>query len=627
MNNSGSYPAEGDDGLTLQGVDAYASTFGTTLAFPAGNSGPSRSVHEPCIAYNTLCMGAFDYWGTEDPADDRMASFSSRGPTPGGRKKPDLVGVGITQYAERQWQVNGLWSWDQEGTSFASPQGAGAAALLAGSGLTDPNMQKAVLINSSRLGRSDPAQPMGTQITWQPDWGWGALDLGQALIERTNGVGSSVPGGSARFFRASGVSAADRATLVWQRRATGCYAPGCYPSAMTLTDLDLQQLDPTTGAVQAQSNSAIDNVEQVRSPGAAATAIYKVKASSTVDGLNAEPFAVTARRPLTPLAAPQPTVTIDVDAGTERINEPKTVTATVRNPSPDLTAENVTVTLELPATVELVSGAQVRSLGTLPTNSAPQTFTWTVKGTTDGLKNLIARAEASRYGESFTAAAADSYTVDATPPAPSIATPPGSTSNALLGITWGATDAHSTIAAYDVEVAIDGGAWTPWLTSGSQTQATYAGAANHRYRFRVRAIDALGNVSAWLESGETTVTDPPSATPVRPDNPIVIPPPTLARKTPTLRLARISRTKTRITITGRVDRTATGRVTLGYSAKVKRKTHKARTVTARVGRGRFSATIKLPAKLRSPRRGTLAIRYGGDAHFAPRALKRTLTAR
>ena len=36
---------------------------------------------------------------------------------------------------------------------------------------------------------------------------------------------------------------------------------------MTLTNLDLQQLDPATGAVQAQSNSTIDNVEQVRSPG------------------------------------------------------------------------------------------------------------------------------------------------------------------------------------------------------------------------------------------------------------------------------------------------------------------------------------------------------------------------
>src|SRR5215208_908105 len=201
------------------------------------------------------------------------------------------------------------------------------------------------VINSARQGRSAPAEAMGTQTTWQPDWGWGALNLEAALGERTNGAAASVPGGSARFFRATGVAAADRATLVWQRRGTGCYQPGCYPSAMTLTNLDLQQLDPVSGAVQAQSNSAIDNVEQVRSPGAAATAIYKVKASSSVDGLTDESFAVTARRPLTALASPQPVVTADVAAGTQRAQETTTVTATVRNPSADLTAENASVTL------------------------------------------------------------------------------------------------------------------------------------------------------------------------------------------------------------------------------------------------------------------------------------------
>ena len=135
---------------------------------------------------------------------------------------------------------------------------------------------------------------------------------------------------------------------------------------MTLTNLDLQQLDPATGAVQAQSNSAIDNVEQVRSPGAAADAIYKVKATSTVDGLAGR--AVRARRPLgrsrrSPLRSPA--VTVDVDAATQRASDTATVTATVRNPSADLTAENASVTLQLPAGVELLSGAQTRNLGTL----------------------------------------------------------------------------------------------------------------------------------------------------------------------------------------------------------------------------------------------------------------------
>ncbi len=70
--------------------------------------------------------------------------------------------------------TKGLWAWSMEGTSFASPQGAGAAALLAGSGLSDPNLQKAVLINSARPGRSDAAQPDG-----DPDHLAAGLGLGR----------------------------------------------------------------------------------------------------------------------------------------------------------------------------------------------------------------------------------------------------------------------------------------------------------------------------------------------------------------------------------------------------------------------------------------------------------------
>ena len=175
---------------------------------------------------------------------------------------------------------------------------------------------------------------MGTQTGWQPDWGWGAIDLAAALDQRTNFGTGDVPGGSARFYRASGVAAADRATLVWYRRASSaCFTGRCEPHAMTLTNLDLQQLDPATGAVQSESASSIDNVEQVRSPGAAGDVVYKVRATSAVDGLGAEPYALAARRPLTPLATPRPQVSLDVEDGVRRPGDTATVTATVRNPS------------------------------------------------------------------------------------------------------------------------------------------------------------------------------------------------------------------------------------------------------------------------------------------------------
>jgi hypothetical protein len=276
--------------------------------------------------------------------------------------------------------------------------------------------------------------------------------------------------------------------------------------------------------------------------------------------------------------------------------------------------------------VELVDGAQSRSLGTLGTNSAPQTFTWTVKGSTDGLKNVIARAEASRYGETFTGTATDSYTVDATGPTPTLATPAGTTTDARLSVAWGATDAYSSVAGYDVDISTDGGPWTSWLASTTDTQATHTGVAGHRYRFRVRATDALGNVSGWVESGETTIGNPATSPPPggNPTPPTPTPP---AKAAPAIAVAAVKRTGTTIRLSGRIDTAATGRVVVTFSAKVGRKTYRTASVAAPIKRGRFAATLKLPSKLRRTKRGTLEIRYGGDSHFTARTLKRTVAAR
>jgi serine protease AprX len=630
MSNSGGLVPPADDNIALQSTDGYVSEFGATIAFPAGNTGASGSVMDPCIAYNALCVGAHDYWGTTDPADDRIASFSSRGPSPGGRKKPDLVAVGITMYADADWadSTKGLWTGATTGTSFAAPQAAGAAALLGGSGISDPKVQKAILLNSARLGRSAPDQPMGTQTGWQPDWGWGALDLETALNQRLNFVAADVPGASARFYRASAVAAGDRATLVWHRRANGCWTPGCYPSAMTLTNLDLQQLDPATGAVQAQSDSTIDNVEQVRSPSPAATAVYKVRATSTVDGSAGEPFALAGTRQLTPLGTPQPAVTIDVDSQARRPGDCVTVTATLRNPSPDLTAENTSVTLDVPAGVALLDGAPARSLGTLTTSSPAQTFTWTVAGTTAGLKRLTVRAQATRYGETFAGTATDTLTVDGSGPATTVASPDGTTATRSLGIAWAATDDHSAISHYDVEAAVDGGPWSPWITATTLTQATYHATAGHRYRFRVRATDTLSNTAAWVESAEVTVADssPPTTDPnPATGNPITITP--LPQKAvPRLMLASAKKTRAGVLVLGSANRDATGGVTVSYTTRAARRIYRARLFVA-FRAGRFRAALDLPAAARRQRRGTVEIAYRGDWRFTKRTIRRSIALR
>ena len=63
-------------------------------------------------------------------------------------------------------------------------------------------------------------------------------------------------------------------------------------------------------------------------------------------------------------------------------------------------------------------------------------------------------------------------------------------------VSWSAKDT-SSIASYDVQVSVDGGAWTAWLTKTKATSDVWLGADGHGYAFRVRAVDAKGNAGAW----------------------------------------------------------------------------------------------------------------------------------
>jgi Subtilase family len=413
-----------------QAADLFASQFGDLESYAAGNDGTPGSVNSPCIAYDVICAGGVDYHGTTDPTDDTISTISSQGPTPAGRKKPDLVAVGNpVQYARRLWQTNGLWASSLTGTSFANPQVAAAGTLLEASGVTDPLAVRGILIDSARRGRAPGCSPspcaMGTQTGWQPDWGWGELDLTDALAQRLNHATGSVPGDSARLYRATVQSAGDRATLTWNRRATGCLLPGCgtgTTSAGALTNLDLKQLDPATCTVQTASTSTIDNVEQVRAPAASTgqQVLYDIRASSPVDGLTAEPFALAATRALTPLASPTPTVALSASSNSVEPGQNVTITATVTNNSADLSGDSADVTLDLPAGIELVQGDPTQQLGSLsPAGQAGDSATanWVVRATRDGNYSLTAATHAQHCGEHF-ADQASAGLVASTPPPP-----------------------------------------------------------------------------------------------------------------------------------------------------------------------------------------------------------------
>jgi hypothetical protein len=629
-----------DDDIGPETWDSYVDTYSVTVTIAAGNDGPSsQTINDPAIAYNPIAVGAAAGTYTPDTADDSVYDWSSRGPTIGGRKKPDIVATGGATVAYSLFESAGqLWK-SETGTSFAAPQVAGAATLLAGVGVSDPKTVKAILINSARQGRATPQQPMGTQTGWQRDWGWGILDLTTAHAQRGNFATGSVPPYGARFFSSMASAPGNRATLVWQRRVSACdaqhwrdgcaYASGSGRHVFTHSNLDLSQLDPTTGAVQAASTSTIDNVEQVRAP-SAGPVIYKVTAGG-VDGLPGEPFSIVGTRPVTPLVTPQPSLTLNASgSGPRRAGEAVTLTANVANPSPDLTAENAQASLNVPPGVEITSGHQTRTLGTLATQGSTgsvQTVTWTIRGTTDGLKHVTANATASRYGSSFASTATSDFVVDAAGPAVSLAAPAGTTTDPAVPVSWSATDGGSGVATYDVDVSVNGGPFSPWIQQSSLTAATYNATRGNRYRFRSRAVDLFGNASGWVTGDELTLATPQD--PATDSSRATSPDPGSGRlgpAAPGLRLVRVKRRGSRLHVDGSIAADAAGYVKAVWLAKVGRKTYRA-TARDYIYSGKVAWRLRIPAKARSAKRATLTLSYGGTRRFAPQTVRVKIASR
>lgn len=641
-NESYAAPASGSTDLQL---DAGRAEYGLLPVAAAGEFGPaSGTVGSPCVGYDTLCVGGYDTGPDPSTAsDDSIYSWSSRGPGPLGVKKPDLVAIGGSSVADPSYGYDkALWRYDT-GTSLAAPQVAGGAILLAGSGVTNHLAEKAILIDSARLGRTTPGDPMGTQATWQPDWGWGALDLQAAVAQRTNYATDSVPPGSARFFRTTTQGAGDRATLTWDMRETGFCdwsGPGC-PNSGTihpLTNLDLAQRDGVSGGLEATSASLVDNVEQVRATTPGST-VYVVRAPSSIDGASAEPFAIAAKTPLTELAAPEPAITTAVSPRLAHDGDPVTIDATITNPSTDLAAEGASATIELPADVQLVTGGTTQQLGTLETPGQPgesATARWTVTGPRDAVARIRVVAIAHAYGEQVRSESdAGTITFDSTPPVANLSAPSGTTQTTSANLAWSASDGGSGIDHYEVQVATDGGPWTSWLDPTDDTTATWTGALGHTYAWRVRAIDRLANVSDWVASGALAMVDPNT----NPDDISYTPPSSAGPEpvlTPTWPLSAAWAPQAQPRADGlvpclRIDSallrdgylvvrgtlTPVGRVTA--SASFGRRTY---TTVTRARNGRY--TLRLRLGPHAPNKLVVRIRFAGDRRYAPEVLRRTI---
>ena len=88
------------------------------------------------------------------------------------------------------------------------------------------------------------------------------------------------------------------------------------------------------------------------------------------------------------------------------------------------------------------------------------------------------------------------FVTDTTPPKAGVRTMASRQVNPGFTVSWSGVD-DVAVASFDVQSAVDGGPWHGWLSATKATSATWSGADNHSYAFRVRARDLKGNTSAW----------------------------------------------------------------------------------------------------------------------------------
>jgi subtilisin family serine protease len=120
-NSWGCPEIEGCDLNSLRPAVAALHAAGIFFATAAGNTGPRcGSVADPPAPYrDAFTVGAVDNNG-------EVAEFSSRGPTPDGARKPDVMAPGVSVLSSMPGGTYGR----SDGTSMATPHVAGVVALM-----------------------------------------------------------------------------------------------------------------------------------------------------------------------------------------------------------------------------------------------------------------------------------------------------------------------------------------------------------------------------------------------------------------------------------------------------------------------------------------------------------------
>ncbi|MGA0556083.1 S8 family serine peptidase [Larkinella sp. VNQ87] len=161
------------------GVSYWMGNSNTTSQTARNNQNGYDQISTDCNAKNILSVGAVSSIPTEyaQPADVRLASFSSWGPTDDGRIKPDLVGVGVSVLSTGSASDNAYTTLS--GTSMAAPNVSGSLLLL---------QEYYAQIHNGQLMRSSTLKGLALHTTDEagdspgPDYrfGWGLLNAEKA---------------------------------------------------------------------------------------------------------------------------------------------------------------------------------------------------------------------------------------------------------------------------------------------------------------------------------------------------------------------------------------------------------------------------------------------------------------
>ncbi|CAM4292595.1 S8 family serine peptidase [Kibdelosporangium persicum] len=181
------FPSDGKDPMSLA-VNRLTAETGALFVVAAGNRG-TLAPGAPGAADAALTVGAVDH-------DERLASFSSRGPRLGdGAIKPDITAPGVDIAAAKAAHATAGKPVDDthvrlSGTSMATPHVAGAAAILMGQ---HPDWKadqlKSVLMNSAR-----PSSALSVF-----EQGAGRLDVAKAVTQNVYSSPTSLSQGTVQW--------------------------------------------------------------------------------------------------------------------------------------------------------------------------------------------------------------------------------------------------------------------------------------------------------------------------------------------------------------------------------------------------------------------------------------------